>query len=571
MKKKILVILFVIIILRIIIIFIVKDDPVFFLSPRNFNGRGLLTAPSWIDFVIPLIIILFLYQKWLSMSFDLRRMYNPIFAATFLIGTPILIGMLLPVYTQKSLVKFDFNFTLFVRYILFVLSFISINFIADTISSKKKSLKYFILILFIVFIAYTQDVFASGNYMYILLGLINSVGFSTVVFSIGMRRSYKTQPFATIIAVSIAGIFLIFFLYNVLSVSFFTIFLPSIASMIIAIVLYKNWKLKTKISVGAIPFIIALFLNFALPKIVSPELANKLIESRPKNEFQEEQIGKILIKYKNQEFRDIAVKFAKVIQAANESCNREFGFSPNVKELIINGFGPGGFHAEFPNKIVGNITSEEYLKNCNDSIFLNSGDLSENFPDPVNAILHEYSHLFGVIPYYKWWPGAEEEGWATYSATQLSKILYKNLGLKLWQPKYDYFKQSDKIIKRNLSGKAVVWSHPNEFGGFILWYNIGKKIGIKKLYKDRWNNSMHNINGSLFILSDPAKADKIVSLFGKSFFEKYGYLTIEKFGNIYSKSEYLYMAKTMGIDENKISKIYEFMKMQKIDPSVPIP
>ncbi|NOX86455.1 MAG: hypothetical protein GXO86_10925 [Chlorobi bacterium] len=197
--------------------------------------------------------------------------------------------------------------------------------------------------------------------------------------------------------------------------------------------------------------------------------------------------------------------------------------------------------------------------------------MSANFPDPVNAILHEYSHLFGVIPYHKWWPGAEEEGWATYSATRISRLLNDKTGLNLWQPGYDYSMQADKITKRNLSGKAVVWSHPNEFGGFVLWYNLGEIFGLKKMYNLRWNNSEHNIKGSLFILSDPTKADKIVSLFGKDNFRKYGNMPTKKFEDIYSENDFLYLAKTTGIDEQRVLKMYEFMKSKNVDPSIPMP
>ncbi len=571
MKKKVLLILCVIVILRLIIIFVTKNDPVFYLSPRNFNGRGLLAAPSWLDFIIPLIIIALFPPKNFSFELDFRKLYNTLFPALLLISGTVITGTLLSNYIQKTMIQFDFDRVLLLRYLLFVLTYVSINFLSDALASQKKFFKYIILSLFIVFIAYTQDIFASGNSMYVLSGLLNSVGFSTVIFSIGMRKSYKREPLATIISVSAAGLFLIFFTYNVLSISYFTVFLPFLTSIFIAIALYKEVKLKTKIILGATPVALALFLNFGLPEIVPDELANKLIENKTADKFIEEKAGDITIKYKDKNFRDFAIKLAGVIQAANRVCKNELGFSPEVKELTIKGIGPGGFHAEFPNKIVGNITSEQYMKNCNDSIFLNNDNLSANFPDPVNAILHEYSHLFGVIPYHKWWPGAEEEGWATYSATRIAKMLYETSGAKLWQPNYNYSKQADKITERNLAGKAVVWSHPNEFGGFILWYNIGNKKGLRNLYKTRWKVATHNIKGSLFIISDPAKAKKAAYSLGISNFIKYGQHEIEKFGDIYSKSEYLYMAKTMGIDKKLISKMYDLMKQRLINPSVPVP
>jgi len=574
MKKKIYFVFGLTVILRIISLLWLKEDPLFYLGPRNLNGRGLLTAPVWLDFIIPLITILILYKKPENFKFNYKKLKNPLLTSVLVLSTPVIIGLLLNNYVQKTLFTFEINQTLFLRYILFVLTFLSLNIFTDSIliSGIKKRIRILIIIIFLAAAPYTQDLFSTTNSMYILLGLINSVGVSTVIFYIALRKIYKKNPVETSAAVSFAGIFLIFSIYNILSVSFFTIFLPFITLFFIAFILYKDSKLLKKIIIGSIPFLTALFLNYGLPKLVSPELANELIEKRNDNSFFTEKVGNITVKYKEKKLKNISIKFAKVIDAANQICRKKFGFSPEVKELIINGIAPGGFHAEFPNKIVGNIINETYIKNCNDSSFLNNPELSANFPDPVNAILHEYSHLFGVIPYYKWWPGAEEEGWATFSATRIAKLLSKNYKkAEIWQPAYNYTEQANKITKQNLSGKAVVWSHPNEYGGFILWYNLEKIYGLKELYRKRTQNTEHNIKGSLFILSNPEKAKKIVNVFGKNNFIKFGKLPEKKIGDIYTLKDYLYLAETTGINKKRIKKMYHFMKNKKINPEIPIP
>ena len=420
-------------------------------------------------------------------------------------------------------------------------------------------------------IAYAQDLLGSANAMYILLALLNSVGLSVVLFSIGMRKYYKKFPLETILATAIVGIFPVFFIFSGLSVSFFTIFLPFIAMATIAICWYKNWKLRTKLILGAIPFILAIFLNYVLPGLLPPELANEIVERKNEESFHVEKYKNITVKYKDENLKYIALKFARVIDMANHISKRELGVSPQVKELVITGMGPGGFHAEFPDRIVGQIISEKYIQNCQDSSFLNDSKLSPDFPDPVNAILHEYSHLFGTIPYHKWYPGAEEEGWATYSATRLSKLLFKETE-GLWEPAYNYDAQAEKITQLNLSGRAVAWSHPNEFGGFNLWYRLGKQLGLPALYRQRWKVSKHDLkNGSLYYISNPEFARKTVATFGKEFFLKYGKFNPIKFGDIYTKDYYLYLAKTTGIDTAKISRMYDFMKNRKINPSVPLP
>jgi len=573
MKKKVFFILITVIVLRLLNIFIINTDPEFFLSPRNFNGRGLIAMPSWIDFLIPVIVILFLYniKNKITFKLDYNKVFKALSNAFILIFTPIIIGVLLNNYIQKTSINIDVNSVLIFRYILFILTFIAINIFADALLIKSKFLKYLIFILFLIFIAYTQDIFSSGNKMNTVLGLINSVGTSTVIIAIGLRRIYKQYQLETITSVLFIGLILIFFKFNVLSISFFTIFLPFIAFFLVGIILYNNWKLKTKIIIGIIPFIIALFLNFVLPAIVPSDIANELVEKRQEEKFFEEQVGNITVKYKEKRLRNISLRFAKVLDEANQICNNELGISPNVNILIIRGIAPGGFHAEFSNRIVGNIISEKYLDNCADSTFLNNPELAANFPDPVNAILHEYSHLFGVVTYHKWWPGAEEEGWATYSATQISILLYNKLGADLWQPAYNYSKQADKIIKQNLSGKAVVWSHPNEFGGFNLWYHLGNIFGIKKMYNLRWQNTKHNIQGSLYMISNPKSAKQIISVFGKKNFLDYGQMPIKKFNDIYSIDDYLYLAKTTGIDIDRINKMFEFMKYRDVNPTVPVP
>jgi len=371
--------------------------------------------------------------------------------------------------------------------------------------------------------------------------------------------------------VAIAGIFLIFFRYNVISSGFFTIFLPMAAFLTVAIALYKIRDTKARIIIIAIPYIIAAFLNYALPSLLPPGIASQLLEKVNEKEYKTERYGDITVKYTDEKLKDIALNLARVIAAANKLSEEYFGFSPAVKELELRGIAPGGFRAVFPAKITGNIISKTYLENCADSAFLNAPGLRADFPDPVNGILHEYSHLYGVVPYYKWMPGAEEEGWATYSATRLSQLLHKKYGDTLWQPAYDYSKQAGKITAQNLSGKAVTWSHVNEYGGFNLWYNIGKELGIKELYKKRWQNTIHDSYGDFLLYSNPVLASKVVTAFGKNKFLKYGQLPERKFGDIYSMEDYLYMAKITGMDTMMIKNMYVQVKDKTINPSVPLP
>ncbi len=573
-QKKVWFVFIFVLLARIINLTLLNTDPLFFISPRNFNGRGLLAEPSWLDFVVMLSVIIVFYHETKGWSFRADKVFKPMGAALLLAVTPVVTGLLLNNYIQKYYITVEFNSALVLRYILLVLTFTALNLFADALpeSVKKKGLKYVVLFVFLLSSAVTQDMVSSADGMYNVLGIINSVGLSTAIIAIGVRKHYKKYPYETIFAVSLTGLPVVFFLFNVLSISFFTLLLPNLAMLTVAVTMYVNWGRKTKAAVVSLPFLLALFLNYALPAVVSPETAKELVEKKAEQQFITEKIGTVTVKYSDKKLRSMAVRLAKVIGAANEVCNKTFGFSPDVKELVIKGIAPGGFHAEFPDRIVGNIISEQYMTNCSDSGFLNNPGLSADFPDPVNGLLHEYSHLFGVLTYHKWWPGAEEEGWATYSATVISKLIAEEGNYDdLWQPAYDYAKQAEKITRHNLEGKAVVWSHPNEYGGFNLWYKLGKIYGIKQLYKKRWENSEHHINGSLYIKSDPEEAKKIVDVFGKDNFLKYGNLPVRNFGDIYSLDDYLYLAKTCGMDKERIKKMYEVMKNRKINPKVPLP
>ncbi len=463
------------------------------------------------------------------------------------------------------------SFDAFLRWLLFVLTFWSIHLFADNLTIKNKFLHKLTLFVFLFFLAFLQDSVGKSGSIYIIFGAINSVGLSTALLAIASRRFYKKYPFETLLMAAITGILVIFIIYNAQSQSYFTIFLPMLAIYLTVWSLYCNCKKTTKSILISLPVLFALFLNFALPSLLPAKKVNEITEQEISKKLFTEKVGNVTVKYADKKLRDVSVNLAKVIDAANQISKETFGISPDVDQLTILGIAPGGFHGKYPHQIVGNIISEKYLSDCSDSVFLNSPNLPANFPDPVNGILHEYSHLFGAVPYHNWMPGAEEEGWATFSATKLSGLLYKKYGNTLWQPGYNYARQARKITEQNLSGKAVVWSHPNEFGGFKLWYAFDKDLGTRKLYRKRWENTYRNLLGSVLLESNPKKAKKLVEAFGKKMFIQYGSFKPVVFGEIYSLDDYMTLSKLAGVNEETVKNLYMIMKDRKIDPSVPVP
>jgi hypothetical protein len=175
------------------------------------------------------------------------------------------------------------------------------------------------------------------------------------------------------------------------------------------------------------------------------------------------------------------------------------------------------------------------------------------------------------VPYFRWLPGAEEEGWATYSAIVLSQLLHEKYGDSLWSPAYDYARQAEKITRRNLAGRAVVWSHPNEFGGFRLWYALARETGVKELYRKRWEATRRDLNVALMLYSNPDAARKMIRVFGRECFEKYAEGIPEKFGKLYSQEEYLEMARLTGMDTVRIGQMCRMAKERPVDPRIIVP
>ncbi len=569
MKKKVFILLVLTVIIRIIILISAKTDVLFFLSPRNFNGRGLLVSPVFLDFLIPALTFFLISKRKINFTFKFNNLKKVSLIALVVI-IPVLIGLILSKYEEESFFITDFTLNNFVRWLLFILTFISVQLFADNVKLKKKFYRYFTIFIYILFAALTQDILVKAGTVYTIFGFISSVGLSTGLLAIASRKYYKKYPTETILSASVLGVFIIFFIYAAQSVSYFTILLPALAFYSSAFGIYFYRKKILKLIFLTAPLFLALILNFTIPYLLPENLVKQFTENNISSKMYQNKTGNITVKYPDKNLKDIAIKFATVINAANKISKETFGFSPKVDEITILGIAPGGFHGKFPNQIVGNIISEKYIKNCNDSTFLNS-DIPADFPDPVNAILHEYSHLYGCIPYYKWMPGSEEEGWATFSATKLSQLLYKKYGNKLWKPAYDYRRQAEKITQLNLSGRAVVWSHPNEYGGFKLWYSLDNKFGTKKLYQKRRRLTYRNINPSIVIESNPQKAKKLVKGFGIKNFIPFSDLKLARLGDKYTLKDYLTLSSLAGANEKHIRKIYAIMKNIIINPSVILP
>jgi hypothetical protein len=202
---------------------------------------------------------------------------------------------------------------------------------------------------------------------------------------------------------------------------------------------------------------------------------------------------------------------------------------------------------------------------------MNNPRLSCQFPDPVNSVLHEYSHLFGVFPYQKW-INTESEGWATYSATRLSKLIYQKYGPTIWQPAYNYAKIADSINTSLLSGHPLIWSHPEEVGSFKMWNDYEQKNGLKNVYNDRWQYTLRNKN-SIFISENNASVvnDFIDTKIGKEEFDKFSNMPPKKFDELYKPDDWKIFGQLINNTDEEINKLIEQKKRREYDVLLPKP
>jgi hypothetical protein len=276
------------------------------------------------------------------------------------------------------------------------------------------------------------------------------------------------------------------------------------------------------------------------------------------------------VRYDDPRVRTVALQMAHVLAAANAVSRENYGISPEINELVIRGFEVGGFQAQFPRSIHGNFVSPRQVSLSLNAAFLNGSTASSvDFPDPVNAILHEYSHLYGFVPYRPWLMGAEEEGWATFSATRLSHLLYRRYGASLWVPAYDYSARADAIAQSNLSSHPAFWSHAHEFSGFQLWNHFSDQMGERNLYQQRWNLTQRKEAIWWYQLSDPRAARDFASHFPG--LDSLGNFQPIPYGQIYSLQEVQTAGALLGIDPNQVTKNYEQMSRYMIDPAIRVP
>lgn len=559
----------VLLLFRIIVLAFDKLDIQSILVSRSFVGNGLLSKPLFSELIFSILIILLLFRRELLNKPKLSDLKSGIFNSLWFISFPVITGLCLFAFKQQYIFKFQFNEMVLTRWFYFCLSFVAVNLILN-LNPFRKFIRIILIISILLLSSFLQDFTSNPYSLSVPIGIFASVGLTQALSIIAFRNAFKNSFWSGVFSALITGVVVCFFIFGGISNSVFTLFFPFVALLLAALTLrYQSLKPRV-IGLGTISAL-CLFLSLGLPRLIPPQYADGIRENRSEEIKYQESINGIQINYNDTSVHKSLVQLTKLLKAANEVSQENFGFSPDVKWITVYGIEPGGFNAVFPDGIRGNFSSLNYISNIRDSSFMNNPKLSCQFPDPVNTILHEYAHLFGVFPYQNW-IGTESEGWATYAATRLSKLIYQKYGSTLWQPAYNYAKIADSINTSLLAGHPLIWSHPEEVGSFKMWNDYEQKNGLQNVFKDRWKYTSRDKN-SVFIRENNSSVvkDFIDTKIGKESFEQYTNMPAKRFDELYNPNDWKIFGKLINKTDDEINKLIEQKKTKEYNVLVPKP
>ena len=546
-----------------------KYDIQSFLIQRSFLGNGLLSKPLSSEILFPILIILLLYRNEKIRKpqiIDLRQgFYNSLWLLCF----PVISAICLFYFKSEYFLKSQFNELVLFRWFYFNLSFIAVNLIIN-IGPFRRFLRVVLILLILLVSSFLQD-FASNPYGFsVPIGTFAGVGLTQTFSIIAFRQTFKNSFWAGVFSSLITSVVVCFSIFGAVSNSLFTLFLPFTALLLAAITM-RSKSLKPRIIALVSISLVCGFLSLVLPKLVSQQNAARLKENKSEAIKYHENVNGIQINYNDTSVHKSLAQLTKILKAANEVSQENFGISPNISWITVYGIELGGFNAEFPHGIKGNFISQKYLNDIHDSLFMNNPSLSCQFPDPVNSILHEYSHLFGIFP-YQYWISTESEGWATYAATRLSKLIYQKYGPDIWQPAYNYARVADSINTSLLAGHPLVWSHSEEVGAFIMWNDYEQKNGLKDVFKNRWEYTLRDKNSLLINENNASVADDFIDTkIGKETFNKYSNLTPKKFDELYKPDDWRIFGQLINPNDVDIDKLIKQKKTREYNVLVPKP
>lgn len=554
---------------RVLSFFFLKADPAYLLVPRSFVGGGFQTMPALLDLVAPAMVVCCLWPGRRFGAWTLQSGRLAVWDAVSFLLFPLIAGVSLFAYLAPWQIFPHVAPITSLRWLEFILSYLAWNMLLDELPDKKLWQKIAVMTVLVLSIGVLQDAFPHIQDPFRVL---LSVGMTLTWTVLALRRRYIQSPLAATVAAAIVGGVSCMLVVMAPADSMVPALLLPIAFLVGSLTLrsrrwWPRWVALASIA-GA-----GLLFSLGLPRLFPPEDRSGFLNQEPPP-LHSELIEGIRVRYDDIRVRPVAIQLAHVLAAANEVSRETYGVSPDVNELVIRGFESGGFQAKFPHGIEGNFLSPRYVELCLDGSYLNDPNASIHFPDPVNAILHEYSHLYGMVPYNPWVmggaEGSEEEGWATFSATRLSRRLYDRFGPGLWTPAYNYAARAGAITQANLAGHPVYWSHDNEYGGFRLWYLLSQRDGEAALYRKRWELTRRD--GSWwFQINSPEAARRVATSFGWADFVSFGSDKAVRFDHVHAWQDLQPIGELAGWNMDKIKAVYARRAASLVDPAVHMP
>jgi hypothetical protein len=558
-----------VVIARIVSFCCLKANPAYLAVPRSFVGGGFQTMPALLDLAVPAMIVYCLWPGRRFGAWTIQSGRLALWDAVFFLSFPLIAGLSLFAYLAPWQIFPHIDRITSLRWLEFIVSFLAWNMLLDELAEKRLWQRIVVIPVLALSLGVLQDAFPHIQDPFRVL---MSVGMTLTWTVLALRRRYGQSPLAATAAGALIG-----------AVSCLLVVMAPADSMIPALLLpiaflagsltlrsrrwWPRWVALASIAVTG------LLLSLALPRFLPPEERASLLNQEPPPAHSE-QVEGIAVRYDDIRVRPLAIRLAHVLAAANQISREAYGVSPDVNELVIRGFESGGFQARFPHGIDGNLPAPRYVDLCLDSSYLNDPNASIHFPDPVNAILHEYSHLYGAVPYNPWVmggaEGSEEEGWATFSSTRLSRRLYDRFGAGLWTPAYNYAARAEAITQANLDGHSVYWSHNNEFGGFRLWYLLSRRDGEAALYRKRWELTRRD--GSWwFQINRPDAARGVAAAFGMADFVSFGSEKAVRYDQVHAVQDLQPIGELLGWSADRIRANYALHAADLVDPAVRVP
>lgn len=548
---------------RAAVLFLLKPDAAYVLVPRSFVGGGFQSTPALLDLALPILIVCALWRGRGAYGGTRSRLARTIADSLCLLLFSLAVGFSLFAYESQWESASNLTLTGLLRWLQFVTSYLAWNMLLDELQGKWQRLVA--IPALVLSLGVLQDAFPGMPSP--ALTLLMSVGWTLTWTVLALRRHYRRSPLAASFGAATVGAISCLLIVMRPSNSLFPPMLLLLAFPIGAITLHSSRWWARWVALASITAL-GLGLSLVVPRFV-PLIAADLV-SRELPPAHVEQVEGITVSYDDIRVRDVAVRLAHVLAAANQLSQEVYGVSPQVDHLSIPGIHPGGFHADFPNKIEGNLVSPRQIELLLDPSFLNDPAASVDVPDPVNAILHEYSHLYGIVPYQPWMMGRENEGWATFAATRLSQRLYERRGASLWSPAYNYAARAEAITNTNLAGRAVHWSHPDEYVGFRLWYRLSQRDGDVSVFRKRWAMTLRKFDWWLQ-RSEPAAARRVADAFGRAEFAAFGSATPVRYGQIYTLQDAVSAEEALGLTAEEATARYKRKADEVIDPGVRVP